>query len=97
MRNLILVLFLIFEISFVIIGFILCFLYFKFNFVESLNIIADMSSIKAIIYAIVFIISQNKHLDAHHDNLGEIIMQQNDTLHDNIDNIGEMLSNHLTS
>ena len=94
LAQLTLIVFLIFEVSFIIVGFVLCTVYFKFDFIVSLNIIADISSIKSIIYAIIFIISQNKNLDAHHNNLGEIIIQQNDTLHENI---GEMLSNHLTS
>ena len=73
MKNITLFLFLIFEILFIIVGFILCIYRFKYDFITSLNIIGEMSSTKGIIYAIIFIISQNKQLDDHHDNLGEMI------------------------
>ena len=73
MKNEILFIFLFCEILFISLGFITCILGFHYSFVTSLTILADISSIKGIIYAIIFIISQNKQLDDHHENLGTMI------------------------
>ena len=75
MKNKTLFIFLIFEIVFIVSAFSFCILYLHFDFVTTLNTIGAMSSIRGILYAIIFIISQNKQLDVHHENIGEMITQ----------------------